>query len=40
MPNMNKFHIKPHIPEGDDGFTHPSSYSSVSVKISFLNSLQ
>ena len=36
---MNNFRIKPHIPEGEDGFTLPSSESSVSVTISFLNSL-
>ena len=36
---MNNFSIKSHIPEGEDGFTLPSLDSSVSVTISFLNSL-
>ena len=36
---MNKIHIKSHIPEGEDGFTLPSSESSVSVTILLLYSL-
>ena len=36
MPNMNKFCIKPHIPEGEYGYTIPSSESYVSVKILLL----
>ena len=36
---MDNICIKPHIPEGEDGFTVPSSDSSVSVTILLLNSL-
>ena len=30
---MNNFSIKPYIPEGEDGFSLPSSESCVSIKI-------
>ena len=36
---MNKFRIKPNKPEGEDGFTLPSSDSYVSVTISLLHPL-
>ena len=36
---MNNICIKPHIPEGEDGFTLPSSDSFFYDTISFLNSL-
>ena len=36
---MNNFSIKPYIPEGGDGFTLPSSNSSVSITILLLHSL-
>ena len=36
---MNKICIKPHIREGEDGFTLPSSDSSVYVTILLLRSL-
>ena len=36
---MNNVCIKTHIPEGEDGFTLPSSNSSISVTILLLHSL-
>ena len=36
---MNNICIKPHIPEGGDGFTLTSSESSVSFKILLLHLL-
>ena len=39
MPNMNNIRIKPHVPEGEDGFTLTSSDTSVSITISLLYSL-
>ena len=36
---MNNIRIKPQIPEGEDGFILPSSYSSVSITISLFHSL-
>ena len=36
---MNNIRIKPHIPEGEDGFKLPSLDSSVSVIILLLCSL-
>ena len=36
---MNNICIKPHIPEGEDGFTVQLSDSSISVTIELLSSL-
>ena len=36
---MNNFRVKPHIPEGEDGFTLLALDSSVSITILLLSSL-
>ena len=36
---MNNIHFKPHIPEGEDGFTLPKLDSSVSITTSLFHSL-